>query len=78
MLDVGLSQLRRYKGSERRGDKVIGNQSMQIGAEWFSLCAFVQHRGVGANQGHYVTTIRDGDVWETRHDAHCTPLLDTR
>ena len=59
--------------SGRRDDKVIVDCSMTMGAKWFSLCATVRHQGGRLNAGQYGTTIKNGDSWETRDDAHSKP-----
>ena len=42
-----------------------------------NLCAIVYHNGDSAVQGHYVTSVRNGNTWYTCNDniiTHCVKL----
>ena len=61
MPQVLVFQLRRFRESGRRTDKVLGTALLPLATEYFSLCAILQHVRDGVNSGHYITTIRHGD-----------------
>ena len=76
MPQVMVFQLRRLHESGKRMDKVFRETRLSLGSASFALVGILQHVGDGVNSGHYITTIRLGEGWQTRNDALCTDFQD--